>query len=133
MVFTESITTQEYLRRLLLGIGLADEEITLFRGTNDGARAQQAHIPVIGFLSSGSPYLYADRVRAFHQGLSDTGFAEGRNVEIDYRWSGDQYDLMPVLAADLVRRRVTVIATFGGIPAAQAAKAMGPGLPSATA
>jgi putative ABC transport system substrate-binding protein len=86
-------------------------------------RAQQPAMPVIGFLNSGSRELFAARVAAFHQGLNDTGFVEGRNVAIDYQWAQGQYDRLPALASDLVRRRVAVIAATGGIPSALAAKA----------
>jgi putative tryptophan/tyrosine transport system substrate-binding protein len=86
------------------------------------AHAQQAAMPAIGFLSSGAPDLNADRVAAFRRGLGETGYVEGRNVAIEFRWAGDKYDLMAVLAADLVRRQVAVIATTGGMPGAQAAR-----------
>jgi putative ABC transport system substrate-binding protein len=87
------------------------------------ARAQQAAMPVIGFLNPTSPDASADRLRAFRQGLKDTGHVEGENVAIEYRWAENQIDRLPELAAELVRRRVAVIVTTGGGPAAFAAKA----------
>jgi putative ABC transport system substrate-binding protein len=73
------------------------------------ARAQGPAIPVIGFLGSELPDLYVGRLRAFLQGLNEAGFVEGRNVMIEYRWAEGQYDRLPGLADDLVRRRVTVM------------------------
>ena len=87
------------------------------------ARAQPSAMPVIGFLHSLSPDMYADRLRGFRQGLKDTGHVEGENVAIEYRWAENQIDRLPMLAADLVRRQVTVIATTGGSASAFAAKA----------
>src|SRR5262245_54978643 len=84
------------------------------------ARAQQPAVPLVGFLNSASPEVFADRLRAFHRGLKDTGFVEGENVGIVYRWAENQLDRLPDLAAELVRRRVTVIAANS--PAAQPAK-----------
>jgi putative tryptophan/tyrosine transport system substrate-binding protein len=86
------------------------------------ARADAAK-PVIGFLNSGSPDQYRSRVRAFFEGLGRHGYAEGRNVAVEYRWALGRYDRLPEMAADLVRRRVNVIATTGGNPAALVAKA----------
>jgi putative tryptophan/tyrosine transport system substrate-binding protein len=86
------------------------------------ARAQQGAIPVIGFLGSTTADAYVDRVRAFRQGLSETGYVEGRNAAIEYRWGEGQYDRLPAMAADLVRSEVRVIAA-SAIPAALAAKA----------
>jgi putative tryptophan/tyrosine transport system substrate-binding protein len=80
-------------------------------------------MPVIGFLNNTSPEANADLLRAFRQGLKETGFVEGENVTIDYRWADNQLDRLPALASDLVHRRVTVIVTTGGITAASAAKA----------
>src|SRR5215831_10127451 len=87
------------------------------------ARAQQAAMPVIGFLNTASPGPYTARVRAFHQGLNEAGYAEGRNVAIAYRWAEGQSVRLPELAADLVAQRVSVI-TGANIAAALAAKAM---------
>ena len=74
------------------------------------AQAQQPAMPVVGFLNSASPDVFPDRLRAFHQGLKDTGFVEGENVAIAYRWAENQFDRLPELAAGLVRQQVKVIA-----------------------
>src|SRR5262245_15310906 len=87
-----------------------------------GARAQQTTIPIIGFLGGQSPGLWAEQVRAFRKGLAETGYVEGRNVEIEFRWAEGQYDRLPALADDLVRLRVAVIAANGPtVPPAKAA------------
>jgi putative ABC transport system substrate-binding protein len=87
------------------------------------ARAQQAAIPVIGYLGSASPDAWQGRLQAFRQGLSEAGFDEGRNVAIEYRWADSHYDRLPDLAAELVRLPVAVIVTPGSAPAALVAKA----------
>jgi putative ABC transport system substrate-binding protein len=87
------------------------------------ARAQQPAMPLVGILGSESLELFATRLRAFRQGLSETGYVEGRNVAIEYRWAEGENGRLPALAAELVRRQVTVIITPGSTPAALAAKA----------
>ncbi|MEA2884425.1 MAG: hypothetical protein QOH32_3681 [Bradyrhizobium sp.] len=86
------------------------------------ARAQRAAIPVIGFLNAGSPEEHPLNVAAFLQGLKDAGYVEGQNVLIEYRWGEGQYERVPALATDLVRRQVSVIVTPDSTLAAMAAK-----------
>src|SRR5262245_54116507 len=83
--------------------------------------AQQPALPVVGYLCSTTPDGWATNVAAFRQGLEGTGYVEGRNVLIEYRWADDHYDRLPILAADLVSRQVAVVAA--NTPAAPVAKA----------
>jgi putative ABC transport system substrate-binding protein len=105
------------------------EFITLLGGAaawplaRGAARAQQSPVPVIGFLHPGSPETYADRLRAFRQGLREAGFVEGENVMIEYRWAENRSDRVVELAAELARRPVAVIVSSGGTVSALAAKA----------
>jgi putative ABC transport system substrate-binding protein len=87
------------------------------------SHAQKSAMPVIGYLCPESPGLFASRLKAFHAGLGEIGYVEGRNVAIDYQWAEGQYKRLPALAADLVARDVDVIVASGGAPVVLAAKA----------
>ena len=97
------------------------EFITLLGGTVAAwplaARAQQPAMPVIGYLNFGSPESDASRLTGLRRGLNQSGYVEGRNLVIEYRWAGNQADRLPALAADLVQLRVTVIVAAGLLPA----------------
>ena len=94
-----------------------------------GVGAQQAAMPVIGFLGGGSPDAFAHVVDAFRQGLYETGFAEGQNVTIEYRWAEGQYDRLPALVADLIRQKPAVIVATGGDVGVRAAKMAATAIP----
>src|SRR5262245_47507312 len=93
-----------------------------------GVRAQQAAMPVIGYLNFGSPESDASRLTGLRRGLNQTGYVEGRNLVIEYRWAGNQVDRLPALAADLVQLQVTVIVA-AGLLATLAAKAATTSIP----
>src|ERR1043165_9681478 len=104
-------------RRAFIGLGAA--VLCPF-----AVRGQHAPMPVIGFLNSETPELFADRLRGFRQGLKETGYVEGENVVIEYRWADSHADRLSALATDLVNRKVAVIAATGGtIPAIAGVKA----------
>ena len=88
------------------------------------AQAQQRAMPIIGFLSTVSPDGFEDRVRAFRQGLQETGYVEGMNVAIEYRWAENKLERLPMLSTELVQRQVSVIVASGGTAGAIAAKAL---------
>src|SRR5262249_5245379 len=103
------------------------ELITLIGGAVSAwplaARAQQPSMPVIGFLNSAAANAYRKFLESFRRGLGEVGFVEGQNVGIEFRWAEGQYDRLPELATDFVRRRVAVIVATGGPASGQAAKA----------
>src|SRR5215213_7497077 len=93
------------------------------------ARAQQPDMPVIGYLGPESPGPFASRVRAFRDGLAETGYVEGRNLAIEFRWAEGRYDRLPALAADLASQQVAVLVAPGGAPIALAAKSATTSIP----
>jgi putative ABC transport system substrate-binding protein len=102
------------------------EFITLLGGAAAwplSARAQQPSMPAIGFVNPASADARRDLVAAFHQGLAEAGYVDGRNVAIEYRWAEGQYERLPARSPDLVRRQVTVIVVTGGSVVGLAAKA----------
>ena len=102
------------------------ELITLFGGAAAwplAARAQQPAVPVLGFLHPLSPENVPEPMAGFHQGLKEAGYIESQNLAIEYRWAKGDYDRLPELAADLVRRKVALIVATGGDPSPQIAKA----------
>ena len=113
------------MKRRIKFLGRRREFVTLLGGAVArpvAARAQQPAMPVIGYLHSGSPAPFAHLVSAFRRALNESGYVEGRNVAIEYRWANGEYDRLPELANDLVKRQVGVIVTAGGGPSALAAK-----------
>jgi putative tryptophan/tyrosine transport system substrate-binding protein len=110
-------------RQFIVGMGIAAAAWPVV------ARAQQLAVPVVGYLEQRSPEPTPYLVAAFRKGLSESGYVEGRNVAIEYRWAHDDRARLPELVADLVRRRVAVIATPGSDLAARAAKAATTSIP----
>ncbi|HEY2244514.1 MAG TPA: ABC transporter substrate-binding protein [Xanthobacteraceae bacterium] len=106
-------------REFIVGMGLTGTTIA----RPIPIRAQQSAMPVIGFLGTSSPDLYAIRLGVFREGLKEAGYVEGQNVAIEYRWAQDDVERLPALAADLVQRGVNVIVAASGTPGAVAAKA----------
>src|SRR4051794_27145440 len=115
------------MARFLRGQMYRREFISLIGGTvallPRVARAQQTAMPVIGFLGSETSAVWTERLAAFRQGLNEAGYAEGRNIAVEYRWAEGHNERLPGLAADLVRQRVTVLVALGGTASVLAAKA----------
>jgi putative ABC transport system substrate-binding protein len=108
------------------------EFITLLGGTAGwplAAKAQQPSLPIVGFLSSLSAAALTGPVAASRHGLGSVGYEEGKNVAIEFKWAEGHYDLLPALAAELVKQRAAVIVTVGGDPPAFAAKAASTKIP----